>query len=153
MKQGLLLVLSVVLLGACSEQTNDRVQIETREAAPVARDNMVSQSEAQQQLSGAALYAIACQACHSIEAGTPHRVGPNLNGILGKAAASRTAYIYSTALQESGLVWNKANLTAWIATPESLVPGTWMLYHNILAGEEVSRVIDFIEQAAASDQS
>lgn len=151
MKKGLLLVLSMALLGACSEQTNDHAQTGMSKSASVASEDKLPRSGAQQQLSGAALYAIACQACHSIEAGAAHRIGPNLNGILGKKAASRTGFIYSTALQESGLVWNKANLMAWIATPEGLVPGTWMLYHNILSGEEVPRLVDFMEQAAASD--
>jgi cytochrome c len=103
-------------------------------------------------LSGADLFTVACQACHSIAPDAPHRVGPNLYGIIDQPAASQAGFSYSEALQQSGLAWNKANLMAWVVAPESLVPGTWMLYHNVLAGDELTRLIGYIEQAASPNQ-
>lgn len=150
MRHGLLFILSMVFLSACSEQSDGSAQSEANETNPTHQE--ADNASVDVQIGGADLYAIACQACHSIAPGEPHRVGPNLNGIVDAAAASREGYTYSTALQNSELTWNKANLTTWIVTPESLVPGTWMLYHNILVGEEVPRLIEYIEQAASPDQ-
>ncbi len=150
MKHSLLFSLSMVFLSACGEQSNESVQPEAQEASPVRLE--ANNAPSKGQLSGSDLFAIACQACHSIAADAPHRIGPNLNGILGEAAGSRAGYIYSPALQQSGLIWNKANLMAWTVAPESLVPGTWMLYHNVLVGEEVPRLIEFIEQTTSPDQ-
>ena len=103
-------------------------------------------------LGGAELFTLACQGCHDIEAGLPHRVGPNLAGIVGQPAASQEAFSYSPALQESGLVWTEANLAAWVVAGESLVPGTWMLYHNILNPDEVRQLIGYIGRAGSIAQ-
>lgn len=100
-------------------------------------------------LDGAALFRIACAGCHRIEAGALHDVGPNLHGIAGQPAASRPGYAYSTALQSSELTWSRSSLAAWIAATEILVPGTTMTYANILNGEEVAQVIDYLLEAAA----
>lgn len=86
----------------------------------------------------------ACAACHSIEPGAPHKVGPNLHGIVGNSAAAKEGYSYSPALQESGLKWTRETLFAWIAGSEQLVPGSWMLYANELRPEEVQALIDYL---------
>lgn len=97
---------------------------------------------------GAALFLIACAGCHRIEAGGPHDVGPNLHGIIGQAAAGQADYNYSAALAGSGLSWDRGTLAAWIAATETLVPGTFMSYANILDGHEVGRVIDHLFETA-----
>lgn len=87
----------------------------------------------------------ACAACHSLSPGAAHRVGPNLHGIVGAPAAAAEGYRYSPALSEAGLVWTRETLFAWISGSEALVPGSWMLYHNLLSGEEVLNLIDYLE--------
>jgi len=71
-------------------------------------------------------------------------VGPNLAGIAGTPAAGADDYRYSSGLAESGLSWDRATLAAWIAATEILVPGTTMTYSNILTGEEVALVVDYL---------
>ncbi len=155
MKNGLIFilsVLSVVFLGACGEKSDMPVQQEAGPVQQKAEANAVQQEANAEssgvQLSGADLFTIACQACHSIAPDAANRVGPNLYGIVGEAAASRAGYTYSKALKESGLTWNKGNLTAWIVASESMVPGTWMAYHNVLAPDEVPHLVEYIEQVA-----
>ncbi len=93
---------------------------------------------------GAALFRIACAGCHRIEAEGRHDVGPNLYDIVGHPAASRPDYNYSAALASSGLVWDRATLSAWVVATEAMVPGTTMTYANILNSDEVERVVDFL---------
>ncbi len=97
-------------------------------------------------LSGEQAFA-ACAGCHSLGAGEPHKVGPNLHGIVGAPAAAAEGYSYSQALSGSGLTWTRETLFAWIGGSEALVPGSWMLYHNVLSGEEVMNLIAYLERA------
>lgn len=155
MKNGLIFILSalsVVFLSACGEKSEVTVQQDAKPAQQEIAAEAVQQEAAAEssgaQLSGADLFAIACQACHSMAPDAANRVGPNLYGIVGEAAASRAGYTYSEPLQQSGLSWNTGNLTAWIVAPESMVPGTWMAYHNVLTPDEVPRLVAYIEEAA-----
>jgi len=94
----------------------------------------------------------ACAACHALEPGAPHKVGPNLYRAIGAPAATQEGFQYSPALQASGLAWDRATLIAWLAAAEKLVPGTWMLFDSsTLLAEEVPVLVDYlIEQSAAS---
>ena len=141
MKRWFLLLTVALCLAACDRAAEQPVNIEPVQTAKRATP-----------LSGAELFTLACQGCHDIKPGAPHRVGPNLSGIVGQPAASQEGFSYSPALQESGLVWTEANLAAWVVAGESLVPGTWMLYHNILQPDEVTQLIGYIERAGSIAQ-
>lgn len=125
------------LLAACGERT------------PVAAGGDAAESPApdasQRALTGAHLW-LACQGCHSIDAGAPHRVGPNLHGIVGRPAATRPDYTYSPALSGSGIVWSPGLLRGYIMNAESMVPGTWMAYRDVMTPAELDRLVEFIER-------
>jgi cytochrome c len=74
---------------------------------------------------GRALYESRCVACHSVDA---NRVGPAHQGVLGRKAGSVPGFDYSKALASSKLVWTRANLVAWLAGPEAVIPGQGMNY-------------------------
>ena len=139
-KQLILLSVSAVMLMACDRQADTPVAV------------LAKSEEGATSLSGADLFVVACQGCHNITEAAPHRIGPNLFGIVGQTAASQEGYQYSPALRESGLTWTKANLTAWVVATESMVPGTWMLYHNVLDAEELPALIEYIESRTSKQQ-
>ncbi|HNP64230.1 MAG TPA: FAD-dependent oxidoreductase [Woeseiaceae bacterium] len=85
-----------------------------------------------------------CQACHSIGENEPHKTGPNLHGIIGKASASSVNYQYTDALKEAKLVWDDENLRRWIEDPSAVAPGTSMIYMNTLTSEEIGVLIDYL---------
>ncbi|MEQ1929474.1 MAG: c-type cytochrome [Parvularculaceae bacterium] len=74
-----------------------------------------------------------CAVCHTAAApGTPagklRFVGPPLWGVVGRPAASIPEFKYSRAMQNAGLTWDEATLSAFIENPHKLVPGTTMSF-------------------------
>jgi cytochrome c len=66
-----------------------------------------------------------CAICHQVGPGAATIVGPELNGIVGRKAASVADYPYSPGLKklgEEGFTWTDANLDKWIADPKAMLP-------------------------------
>ncbi|OAN69911.1 cytochrome C [Seohaeicola saemankumensis] len=71
-----------------------------------------------------------CKACHMIQAadGTDivkgGKTGPNLYGVIGRAAASQEGFRYGpsiTAAGEAGLVWDEENLATYVQDPKAFL--------------------------------
>ena len=86
-----------------------------------------------------------CQACHSIAAGEPDKIGPNLNGVVGRKAALKPGYTYSPALVKANLTWDQATLDAWLTRPAKLVPGTKMVFEGIAQPDERAALIAYLK--------
>ena len=84
-----------------------------------------------------------CRACHSIEPGR-QAAGPSLFGIFGSKAASQDGYFYSPALQNSGVVWDRASLDEWLKGPIRMVPGTRMVMGESDPAQRRA-IIDYLE--------
>lgn len=56
--------------------------------------------------------------------------GPPLRGILGRSAGTVEGYQYSeTFLKKmNGAKWDEASMNKWIASSQTMVPGTYMFY-------------------------
>ena len=86
-----------------------------------------------------------CAPCHAIGPGAKNKVGPELNGILDRAAASVEGFAYSDALKKSGLKWDDANLHKWLENPKALVPGTKLVFPGVKDETERDDLIAYIE--------
>ena len=75
---------------------------------------------------GASLFKQRCQSCHSVTAGAPSPLAPNLKGIVGRKAGA-TTFRYSPALKAANITWTKPNLDKFLAGPGKMVPGTRMV--------------------------
>jgi cytochrome c len=89
-----------------------------------------------------------CQACHMIGPDAKNRVGPELNGVIGRTAGSLEGFNYSDAMKEAGaggLVWNSETLHQYLADPRGMVQGTKMAFAGLKDPAEVDAVLAYIE--------
>ena len=91
-----------------------------------------------------------CKACHAVGAGAKNRVGPHLNNLFGRKAASVKDYKgYSKAIRrqgDDGLVWHADNLDAYIENPKNLVTGTRMNFAGIKKAKERKALLAYLRQ-------
>ncbi|MEJ0027946.1 MAG: c-type cytochrome [Rhizomicrobium sp.] len=85
-----------------------------------------------------------CAICHTVAKGGGNGLGPNLFGVVGRKAASLPNFSYSSALRGAGITWTDAKLTAWIASPAKLVPGTRMVFGGISNPAQVADVVAYL---------
>jgi len=71
-----------------------------------------------------------CFSCHSVDPKEQAQLeGPSLYRIVGRPAASLRGFNYSDAMKKrgaEGLKWDAATLNAYVADPQTIVPGTRM---------------------------
>lgn len=73
---------------------------------------------------GAYLFREKCALCHP--GGTESASAPGLGGVVGRKAASLPGFMYSGALQNSKVTWDRATLDVFLRNPNAMVPGTRM---------------------------
>ena len=85
-----------------------------------------------------------CAVCHTDEKGGGDGLGPNLFGVVGRKAASRPGYSYSAALKKTGITWDEASLTKWVAGPARVVPGTKMTFAGLSSKKQQADVVAYL---------
>ncbi len=90
-----------------------------------------------------------CRACHQIGETARNGVGPELNGLLGRAAGSVQGYAYSTGNKQSGITWDEETFARYIASPQAVVKGTKMAFAGLKNPQEVKDLIAYLSTFAA----
>ena len=91
-----------------------------------------------------------CAACHAIGEGAVNKVGPVLNGVVGRPAGTFEGYSYSAANKNSGLIWDEDTLRAYLVSPQAKVPGTKMSFAGLQKQSEIESVIMYLKQFDAA---
>lgn len=88
-----------------------------------------------------------CKACHMVGDDAKNRVGPILNGIVGRAAGAEEGFGYSDAMMEKaaeGLVWTPENLDEFLKKPRDFVKGTKMSFAGLRKDDDRENIIAYL---------
>ena len=89
-----------------------------------------------------------CRTCHSLAEGD-NRMGPTLYGIDGKKVGSSMGYDYSGSMQRSDVVWDAETLDAFIADPDTVVPGNTMKPYSGLTNADIrASIVSYLTGSA-----
>jgi cytochrome c len=93
---------------------------------------------------GKATFTAKCASCHAVGPSARSYFAPQLNGIIGRPAASAKDFKYSAAMKKSGIVWTEKNLTAFIDDPGDVVPGTSMRFWGMSDEKQVANLLAYL---------
>ena len=87
-----------------------------------------------------------CVSCHMIGDGAKNRVGPHLNGIIGREIGAIADYKYSKALSEYGKEWTFEELNGYLIKPAKWIKGTKMAFAGLRKEKDRASVILYLNK-------
>jgi len=89
-----------------------------------------------------------CAACHAVGPDAKNKVGPQLNGVVGRAWGAVEDYKYSANLLElaDGKVWDEESLQVYLTKPKDLIPKGKMAFAGLKKEDDRADVIAYLAQ-------
>ncbi len=90
-----------------------------------------------------------CKACHMVGENAKNRVGPPVNGVVGRAFGAVEGFRYSPSLMEladAGRIWDEETLDAYLQNPKKIVPKGRMAFPGLKKAEDRADVIAYLKQ-------
>lgn len=113
-------------------------------AAALAAGPALAQDDAALVEQGKALFQQNCRTCHVVKEGE-HRLGPSLYGIVGREVGSAEGFSYSSSLAGADETWTEEHISAFIQDPDSVYPGTRMMFAGIPDEEARNAIISYLK--------
>jgi len=85
-----------------------------------------------------------CKACHVADT-AKNKVGPTLQGVIGRQIASIDGFKYSDAFKKKDITWTPENLTKFLAKPKAFIKGTKMTFGGLRKPADIENVIAYIQ--------
>jgi cytochrome c len=92
-----------------------------------------------------------CRACHAVGAGAENKVGPQLNGIIGRKSGTVEGFNYSEANKEAGakgLVWTEEELLKYLEAPLTYMPKNKMAFAGLKDEQDRRDVVAYLIKAS-----
>lgn len=89
-----------------------------------------------------------CRACHDLGPDAKNKVGPVLNGIIGRKAGTIDGFAYSDANKASGakgLTWTEDVLFKYLENPLTFMPGTKMAFAGLKDPQDRKDLIAYLK--------
>lgn len=91
-----------------------------------------------------------CQSCHTIAAGGPNGIGPNLHGTMGKPLGGHAGFAYSAELKAKGGAWDWDTMNEWLKNPKAYVAGTKMSFAGLPKVEDRAAIAMYLNSQGSN---
>jgi cytochrome c2 len=93
-----------------------------------------------------------CMACHVVDK-VQNKVGPTLNGVIGRKPGSVAGFKYSEAMVAHGTTlaaWDEASIEQYLTDPKGYVPKNKMAFAGLKEEKDRKAVIAYIKSVPAA---
>lgn len=87
-----------------------------------------------------------CRACHDVGPDAKNKVGPQLNGIIGRKSGTVDGFNYSDANKTAAVVWDEEQLFKYLADPRAYMPGNKMAFAGLKDEQDRKDLIAYIKK-------
>ncbi len=85
-----------------------------------------------------------CKVCHGFDPGKK-KIGPHLKGVVGRKAGAVEGYKYSKVMAASDVIWDEANLDAFLKKPKAFMKGTKMSFAGLKKEDQRTDLIAYLK--------